>query len=151
VEIFDDTTLLITPELSRDGCAHLDDRPGLSVGTHVLIAVYSGDNNNPAGTSTPVTVTVSPAPVDLDVFCGDNRFPYGKNYDCNVSAHSHADPAEGSVAYSFDGGISVTLPLSNGDVAFTITRPAVGTVGIPNGRNLPSPLGISTNRTGGGK
>jgi len=25
------------------------------------------------------------------------------------------------------------------------------TVGIPNGRNLPSPLGISTSRTGGGK
>jgi hypothetical protein len=127
VEIFDDTTLLITRELRRDGCAHLDDRPGLSLGTHMLIAVYPGDDNNPPGTSTPVTVTVSPVPVDLDVFCWDDHFPYGKNYECNVSVHSHAGPAEGSITYTFDGGAPVTLPLSNGEAEFTVTQPTVGT------------------------
>jgi hypothetical protein len=127
VEILDGTTLLVTRELRRDGCTHWEDRSELSVGTHVLTAVYSGDNNNPAGISAPVTVTVNPVPVDLDAFCGDNRFPYGSNYDCKVSVHSHAGPAEGSITYSFDGAAPVTLPLSNGTAEFTITRPAVGT------------------------
>jgi hypothetical protein len=126
VEIFDGTTLLATRELRRDDCTHWEDRSELSVGTHMLTAVYSGDNKNPAGISAPVTVTVSPVRVDLDVFCGDDRFPYGKNYDCKVSAHSHAGPAEGSITYSFDGAAPVTLSLSNGNAEFTITRPAVG-------------------------
>jgi hypothetical protein len=126
VEILDGTTLLTTRELHRDGCAHWEDRSELSVGTHVLTAVYSGDNKNPAGISAPVTVTVSPVRVDLDVFCGDDRLPYGRNYDCKVSVHSHAGPAEGSISYSLDGESAVTLPLSNGNAEFTITRPAVG-------------------------
>jgi hypothetical protein len=126
VEIFDGTTLLATRELRRDDCTHWEDRSELSVGTHMLRAVYSGDKNNPPGISAPVTVTVSPVRVDQDVFCGDDRLPYGRNYDCKVSVHSHAGPAEGSISYSLDGGGAVTLPLSNGNAEFTITRPAVG-------------------------
>jgi hypothetical protein len=127
VEILDGTTLLVTRELRRDGCAHWEDRSELSVGTHVLTAVYSGDNDNPAGISAPVTVTVNPAPVDLDVFCGKDRFPYGDNYDCKVSVHSQAGPAEGSITYSFDGGTAIPVPLSLGNADFTITMPTVGT------------------------
>jgi hypothetical protein len=126
VEILDGTTLLITRELRRDGCTHREVRFGLSVGNHVLTAVYSGDDVNPGGISSPVTVTVSPVPVDLNVFCGNDRFPYGGNYDCKVSAHSKAGPAEGSITYTFDADTAVTLLLSYGNAEFTIKRPTVG-------------------------
>jgi hypothetical protein len=122
----DELDLLTTRELRRNGCTRWEVRSGLSVGDHVLTAVYSGDDVNPGGTSSPVTVTVSPVPVDLRVFCRNDRFPYGGNYDCRVSAHSMAGPAEGSITYTFDSDTAITLPLSNGNAEFTVERPTVG-------------------------
>jgi hypothetical protein len=126
VEIVDGTTLLTTRELRRDGCAHWEVRSGLSVGNHVLKAIYSGEDLNPGGTSPPVTVTISPVPVDLKILCGNDRLPYGGNFDCKVGAHSKAGPAEGSITYTFDSDTAITLPLSDGNAEFTITKPTVG-------------------------
>jgi sugar lactone lactonase YvrE len=127
VQIFDGTTLLTTLPVQGGGCAFWFISPGLSAGTHQLTAVYSGDRNNPSGTSVPVTVTVSPVPVTLSASCWNASFPFGANYQCTVNVSSNAGAALGSITYTFDGGSAVTVPLSNGNAQFTLTKPNVGT------------------------
>ena len=127
VQIFDGTTLLATLNVQGGGCAYWYISPGLSAGTHQLTAVYSGDRNNPSGTSVPVTVTVTPVHVTLSASCWNSSFPYGANYQCTVSLSSNAGAPLGSITYTYDGGLPVTVPLSNGNAQFTLTRPIVGT------------------------
>jgi sugar lactone lactonase YvrE len=127
VQIFDGTTLLTTLNVQGGGCAYWYISPGLSAGTHQLTAVYSGDRNNPSGTSIPVTVTVSPVPVTLSASCWNASFAYGANYQCTVNVSSNAGAPLGSITYTFDGGSPVTVPLSNGNAQFALVRPSVGT------------------------
>jgi hypothetical protein len=127
VQIFDGTTLLTTLNVQGGGCAYWYISPGLSAGTHSLTAVYSGDKNNPSGTSIPVVVTVSPVPVRLSASCWNTSFPYGANYQCTVNLSSNAGAPSGSITYTFDGGSAVNVPLSNGNAQFTINEPNVGT------------------------
>ncbi|HEY1647227.1 MAG TPA: pectinesterase family protein [Terracidiphilus sp.] len=126
IKIYDGTTLLTTLSLQGGGCAYWYISPGLSAGTHTITAVYSGDKNNPAGTSAPTVLTVSPVPVNMSVSCWNASFPYGANYQCTVNVSSNAGSAKGSVTYSFDGGATVAVPLSNGNAQFTITKPPAG-------------------------
>ena len=126
VQIYDGTTLLTTQNVQGGGCAYWYISPGLSAGAHSLTAVYSGDKNNPSGTSVPVTVTVSPVPVTLSASCWNASFPYGANYQCTVNLSSNAGAAQGSITYTYDNGSPVTIPLSNGNAQFTITKPGVG-------------------------
>jgi uncharacterized protein (TIGR03118 family) len=127
VKILDGTTALVaTLTLQSNGCANWFINPPLNAGTHSLTADYSGDGNNPAGTSAPVTVTVSPAPSYLGASCGNSAFVYAGNYYCNVSVGSEVGNATGSITYIFDGGAPVTLPLSNGSVQFSLTAPHAG-------------------------
>jgi hypothetical protein len=44
-----------------------------------------------------------------------------------VNVSSNAGAALGSITYTFDGGSAVTVPLSNGNAQFTLTKPIVGT------------------------
>ncbi len=127
VEIFDGTTLLTMLSVQGGGCAYWFISPGLSAGTHQLTAVYSGDRNNPSGTSLPVTVTVSPVPVTLSASCWNASFPYGASYQCTVNVSSNAGAGLGSISYTYDGNSAVTVPLSNGNAQFTLTKPNVGT------------------------
>ena len=127
VQIFDGTTLLTTLNIQGGGCAYWYISPGLSAGTHQLTAVYSGDRNNPSGTSIPVTVTVSSVPVKLSASCWNASFAYGANYQCTVNVSSNAGAPSGSISYSYDGGSAVTVPLSNGNAQFTLSRPNAGT------------------------
>jgi sugar lactone lactonase YvrE len=127
VQIYDGTALLTTQNVQGGGCAYWYISPGLTAGTHILTAVYSGDKNNPSGTSLPVTVTVSPVPVTLSASCWNASFPYGANYQCTVNLSSNAGAAQGSITYTFDGASPVTVPLSNGNAQFTLTTPNVGT------------------------
>ena len=126
VKIYDGTTLLTTQSVQGGGCAYWYISPGLSAGTHSLTAVYSGDKNNPPGTSAPVTVTVSPVPVTMVAVCWNASFAYGANYQCLAYLSSNAGAAQGSIGYSLDGGSKVSVPLSNGTAQFTLTRPNVG-------------------------
>jgi sugar lactone lactonase YvrE len=126
VQIYDGTTLLTTQSLILGGCVYWYISPGLSVGTHLLTAAYSGDKNNPSGTSLPITVTVSPVPVSLATSCWNASFAYGANYQCNISLSSAGGPPQGSITYSYDGGSPVTVPLANGTALFTITTPKAG-------------------------
>src|SRR6202012_4237162 len=69
VQIDDGATALATLALQSNGCAYWYISPGLSVGAHSITAVYSGDRNNPAGSSAPTVLTVSPVPVNMSVSC----------------------------------------------------------------------------------
>jgi sugar lactone lactonase YvrE len=126
VQIFDGTTLLTTLSVQGGGCAYWYISPGLSAGTHQLTAVYSGDRSNPSGTSVPVTITVSPVPVTLSASCWNASFAYGANYQCTVNVSSNVGAALGSITYTYDGGLAVNVPLSNGSAQFTLTKPNVG-------------------------
>jgi sugar lactone lactonase YvrE len=127
VQIFDGTTLLATLSVQGGGCAYWYISPGLSAGNHQLTAVYSGDRNNPSGTSVPVTVTVTPVPVALSASCWNSSFAYGANYQCTINVSSNAGAPLGSITYTYDGSSPVTVPLSNGNAQFTLTKPIVGT------------------------
>ena len=126
VQIFDGSTLLTTQQLLGGGCAYWYITPGLSAGTHVLTAVYSGDKNNPAGVSAPSTITVALAPTTMEASCWNSPNPYGANYLCN--ANTDSGPKSGYMTYSYDGGKQVVLPLnSNGATVWSINLPPVGT------------------------
>jgi Glycosyl hydrolases family 28/Bacterial Ig-like domain (group 3)/MBG domain (YGX type) len=126
VKIEDGSTVLTTLTLGGNGCAYWYISPGLSAGAHSITAVYSGDKNNPAGSSAPTIVTVSPVPVTMSVSCWNANFPYGANYQCTVNVSSAAGSAQGSITYSYDGATPVAVALSGGNAGFTITRPVVG-------------------------
>jgi polygalacturonase/sugar lactone lactonase YvrE len=126
VKIVDGATLLTTLTLGGNGCAYWFISPGLNAGSHSITAVYSGDKNNPPGTSAPTVLTVSPVPVNMNVSCFESSFPYGGNYQCIVIVSSKAGPARGTITYSFDGGSPVAAALNAGIALFTITKPAAG-------------------------
>ncbi len=126
VQIFDGNTLLATISVQGGGCAYWYISPGLAAGNHVLTAVYSGDKNNPAGTSAPTTISVAPVPVKLAPACWLTNTGYGANYQCTVSASSNAGSAQGVISYSYDGASPVSVPVNNGTANFTLTRPAAG-------------------------
>jgi hypothetical protein len=126
VQIYDGTTLLTTLSVQGGGCAYWYISPGLAAGDHVLTAVYSGDKNNPGGTSAPTTIHVAPVPVNMAPSCWLTNSGYGANYQCTVSLSSNAGSAQGVMTYSFDGGTAVSVVINNGTANFTLTRPAAG-------------------------
>ncbi len=126
VQIDDGPMVLTTLSLQGNGCAYWYISPGLNAGTHVITAVYSGDRNNPAGSSDPTVLTVSPVPVNMSASCWNASFPYGANYQCTVNVSSNAGAAQGAITYSFDGGAPVAVALSHGSAGFTITKPIAG-------------------------
>ena len=99
---------------------------GLSPGLHNLYAVYSGDAYNAAGNSAPVTLNVLPVPVTLSLSCWNTPSVYGPDFHCGAYTSSAAGAPLGSITYAYDSGTSVTLPLANGSVNFTIPEPQVG-------------------------
>jgi hypothetical protein len=119
-------TVLSTQPLQGNGCANWYITPGLGAGAHSITAVYSGDSNNPPGTSAPIVVTVNPAQSYLGASCGGANFSFGGNYSCNVTVGSNAGPATGSITYAVDGGTPTVLALTNGNAQFTLTAPAAG-------------------------
>jgi len=126
IQIYDGTRLLTTQPVQGGGCAYWYISPGLAAGTHQLSAAYSGDRNNPAGTSAPTAIVVDPVAVNLSVACWNESFNYGPNYQCTVNASSNAGSAQGLITYTYDGGAPVAVPLSNGNAQFTISKPLVG-------------------------
>ena len=99
---------------------------GLAAGTHTLTAVYSGDANNPAGTSAPVTLKVLPVPVTLAVSCWNTPYPYGANFQCTINASSTAGAPLGAITYTYDANAPVSVVLSGGNANITIPKPPVG-------------------------
>ena len=125
VKIMEAGTTLATFKLSNGGVISLVGA-GLSAGTHHLYASYSGDKYNPAGFSAPATVNVEPTPVVLVLACSNGKIVAGSSFACTVEADSLAEPTQGSINYSLDGGASVVLPLSSGRAKISIPSPTVG-------------------------
>lgn len=125
VKLYDGATLLQSSSLQGNGAAYLYIQ-GLNVGSHSLAASYSGDSHSPAGTSAPVILTVNPVPVQLSTSCWNASFPYGADYHCGIYTSSAAGPPQGVATYQYDGGATVTLPLSNGVANFIVPMPPAG-------------------------
>jgi hypothetical protein len=125
VEILDGTTVLATRELRRDGCAHWEDRSDLNVGTYQLTAAYSGDRNNPAGVSAPVTVTVTPGPVALELGCRSTNLVSGQTLHCEARATDRRTPVSGTLGYSVNGSDG-EVALEHGRAAIDIPDPPIG-------------------------
>jgi hypothetical protein len=130
IQIDTGSTVLTTLSLQGNGCAYWYISPGLNAGTYSITSVYSGDSNNPLGTSAPTVLTVSPVPVNMSASCWNASFPYGANYQCTVNVSSNAGSAQGNITYSYDSGAPVAVPLSGGSAQFTITEPPVGTQNV---------------------
>jgi uncharacterized protein len=126
VQIYDGTKLLTTQSVQGGGCAYWYISPGLAAGSHQISAAYSGDRNNPSGTSAPATIVVDPVTVNLSAACWNSSFSYGPNYQCTVTASSNAGSAQGVITYTYDGGAVFPVSINNGNAQFTITRPSAG-------------------------
>ena len=124
IVITDSGTALVTLNLSGGAVYYY--LKGLSAGTHVLSAVYSGDHYNVAGTSAPVVLNVQPVPVTLSASCWNTPYPYGADFHCGVYASSNAGAPLGVITYTYDGQAPVTLRLASGTVNFAIPKPPVG-------------------------
>jgi hypothetical protein len=125
VKLYDGTTLLQSSGLGGNGAAYLYIQ-GLNVGSHSLTASYAGDSHNAAGSSAPVVLTVKPVPVQLSTSCWNANFPYGADYHCGIYTSSAAGAPLGVATYQYDGGATVTVPLSNGVANFIIPMPPAG-------------------------
>jgi YVTN family beta-propeller protein len=126
IQILDGTNILATLPEQGNGCANWYISPGLNAGIHSLTAFYSGDGNNPPGTSAAVTVTVSPVPTYLEVACYNSLFGYGGNFTCDVGVNADTGGATGNITYTVDGGTPVSLALGNGGTQFSLIRPNPG-------------------------
>jgi sugar lactone lactonase YvrE len=126
VTLYDNGTALTTLTLGGNGLAYYTAGP-FNVGPNVLSATYSGNSYFAAGASSPVTVTVLPAPVNFQASCWGAQV-YGTAYQCtvNLSASTSTTPG-GVITYSFDGGAAVSVPIVNGNAPFTL--PALPSAG----------------------
>ncbi len=126
VTLYDNGVALTTLTLGGNGLAYYTASP-FNVGANVLSATYSGNSYFPSGVSSPVTITVLPAPVNFQASCGGAQV-YGFAYQCtvNLSASTTTIPG-GSISYTFDGGAAVSVPIVNGNASFTLpTIPNAG-------------------------
>jgi hypothetical protein len=126
VTLYDNSSVVVTLTLGSNGVAYYTANP-LNAGVNVLTASYSGDAHYAPGLSAPVTLTVTPAPVNLTGFCWGGS-PYKVAYQCvvTVSAATQTPPI-GSLSYSLDGASATSVALSNGSALFTVaTLPAAG-------------------------
>jgi hypothetical protein len=122
--LYDGTTPLTTQTLGGNGCAYYY-VSGLAAGSHSITAYYSGDKNNPSGTSAATVIKVNPVPVAMNVSCWNSTFDWGGNYQCQVSLSSAAGAPQGAVNYVLDNGASVTAG-SGSSVSFTVYDPTPG-------------------------
>jgi len=119
VTLYDNGAAVTTLTLGGNGLAYYTAAP-FNIGPNVLYATYSGNAYFPAGASSPVTITVLPAPVNFQASCWGAQV-YGSAYQCtvNVSASTTTTPG-GVITYSFDGGTPVSVPIVNGNAPFTL-------------------------------
>ena len=100
---------------------------GLSVGTHSINAIYSGDNNFSTSTSPAITQIVKSAVTNTSISAP--VITYGADGLVTVTVgpqDASAGTPSGSVTLSVDGGTAVSQTLVNGSTAFTISIPGAG-------------------------
>ena len=129
VQLLDGTNLVANLTLSGAGsgtAAAYQFQSGLAAGAHVFTVKYAGDALNPAGVSNPVTLNVAAAPVTLSASCVNPSLPSGANFSCNIYTKPVLAGNPGKATYTYDNGAPITLNMTNGTAAFSITKPTVG-------------------------
>ena len=125
VTLYNNNVALTTLTLGGNGLAYYTASP-FNVGANVLTASYSGDKNFPAGVSSPVTITVLPAPVNFQATCtGGTVWTVAYQCTVSISASTTLQPG-GSITYSLDGAAPVVVALTSSKAAFTVASPAPG-------------------------
>ncbi|WP_420239958.1 Ig-like domain repeat protein [Telmatobacter bradus] len=132
IQFWDGSTPLSTQTLQGNSAAYWYLQPALSAGTHLLTASYSGDANNTAGFSDPLSITVAQAPVTLSAACWNSSFAYGADAQCTANVSSAAGAPTGTLLHALDGTSSSTT-LNNGSAQWTISKPDVGSHSISIG------------------
>jgi len=121
ISIYDGSALLSTVPLQGNGSAYWYISPALSVGTHALKAIYSGDSLYAGGSSPVVPITVTPAAVTLSPSCWNESFAYGGSYTCTSNLSSSAGSPAGTLSYTVDD-IPSSVSINNGNAEFTVTK-----------------------------
>src|SRR5207237_511708 len=99
----------------------------LSVGTHNITAIYSGDTNFSASTSTALTQTVKSAVTTTSISAPAITYGADGLVTVTVAAQdSSAGTPTGSVTLSVDGGAPLSQALVSGSTTFTISNPNAG-------------------------
>jgi hypothetical protein len=100
---------------------------GLSVGTHAVTAIYSGDSNYSGSTSSILTQTVKSAVTSTSISAPAITYGADGIVTVTVAAQdSSAGTPTGSVTLSVDGGAASSQSLVNGSATFTILNPNAG-------------------------
>jgi sugar lactone lactonase YvrE len=132
VNFLDGGNALGSAPLNAQGVAALS-APGRfwSVGNHTLTAVYAGDANDNASTSTPLTEGINIAPTTTTLASSLNPAGLGASITFNVTVTSQGGTPSGSVQF-LDGaspiGSGTLTPVSatSGAASFTTTTLALG-------------------------
>jgi hypothetical protein len=130
VAFSDGATQLGTVSLNSAAAAAFD-TSSLAIGSHSISAVYSGDANFAASTSTPVPVTIStPAKITTttSILASATQLTAGQNatFTSSVAPQSGTGVATGSVTF-LDGQTQLgVVALNGGSAAFSSANLSVG-------------------------
>jgi len=104
-----------------------------NVGSHVLTTSYTGDANNLASTSTPITLTVVPDPTTTSITANNYAPIYGQTLTLTATVTGNYSSPTGTVSF-YDGttllGTGTLTAIGNGltsTATFTTTTLNVGT------------------------
>ncbi|HEV3202381.1 MAG TPA: Ig-like domain repeat protein [Bryobacteraceae bacterium] len=126
VQFLDGATVIGTAALSG-GTASVS-TAGLAAGSHAITAVYSGDGNYNAATSTSVTQTVTKAPTSTTVSASSGTITLGQSVQLTASVTPVS--ATGTVQFLDGATVLGTSTVSGGTASLTAANLAVGTHSI---------------------
>jgi len=115
VEVREGTTVLGTAALDESGTAAFS-MPGLTVGTHALVAAYLGDGDRATSESATVTVTVQAAPVTAPVLAAPVYSALTQAYAAKGAKRVTVStvvtgPTSGTVTFRVGGAVLGTAPV----------------------------------------
>ena len=126
VQFLDGATVLGTSPLNSSTATLATST--LSIGSHSITAVYSGDTNYAGSTSAVLTQAVSKAPTTTSLSVSTASIAYGQSVDVTASVTPAA--ATGTVQFLDGASPILTLPLNGGPLAFTAANLTAGTHSI---------------------
>ena len=95
---------------------------GLSLGSHLITAVYSGDPSFNTSTSPQLTQSITGIPTSVVLSSSTNPSSFGQSVTFTASVSALSGVPVGSVTFRDGGAAVATVPLNNGVAAFTATQ-----------------------------
>lgn len=104
--------------------------PGLTIGSHPIVATYSGATNFAASTSSSLTQVVGVAPAAIGLTSTPNPSVFGSSFALTVTVSSTVGTPSGTVSFS-EGATSLgSAPLSGGTATLPVSGLHAGTHAI---------------------